>query len=148
MIDLGLDDSGNLTFGEKGKADKDYTAGGYAQGKLWGFCNISSERKLYPFNAETFTASGDPFTTGKNNVRDLTGAPATTVTYTKDGSKQTVTDPASLLYVTSKADLGRLGLFLTATDLSMLPISIMNPLLVTMKVTTHSHSPQSPMWAI
>ena len=110
MIDLGLDDSGNLTFGEKGKADKDYTAGGYAQGKLWGFCNISSERKLYPFNAETFTASGDPFTTGKNNVRDLTGAPATTVTYTKDGSKQTVTDPASLLYVTSKADLGRLGL--------------------------------------
>ena len=89
VIDLGLDDSGNLTFDEKGKADKDYTAGGYAQGKLWGFCNISSERKLYPFNAETFTASGDPFTTGKNNVRDLTGAPATTVTYTKDGSKQT-----------------------------------------------------------
>ncbi|MBD9196015.1 MAG: hypothetical protein EGQ09_03000 [Clostridiales bacterium] len=110
VIDLGLDDSGNLTFDEKGKADKDYTAGGYAQGKLWGFCNISSERKLYPFNAETFTASGDPFTTGKNNVRDLTGAPATAVLYTKDGSKQTVTDPASLLYVTSKADIGRLGL--------------------------------------
>ena len=109
-IKLDLDVSGNLTFDEKGKADNDYTAGGYAQGKLWGFCNISSERKLYPFNAETFTASGDPFTTGTNNVRDLTGAPATTVTYTKDGSLQTVTDPASLLYVTSKADLGRLGL--------------------------------------
>lgn len=43
-------------------------------------------------------------------MRDLTGAPATAVLYTKDGSKQTVTDPASLLYVTSKADIGRLGL--------------------------------------
>ena len=110
VIGLGLDVSGNLTFNETKQADKNYTAGGYAQGKLWGFCNISSERKLYPFNAETFTASGDPFTTGKNNVRDLTGAPATMVTYIKDGSPQTVTDPASLLYVTSKADLGLLGL--------------------------------------
>ena len=43
-------------------------------------------------------------------MRDLTGAPATTVTYTKDGSPQTATDPASLLYVTSAADGGRLGL--------------------------------------
>ena len=109
VIDLGLDD-GNLTFKANKQADQNYTGGGYAQGKLWGFCNISSERKLYPFNAETFTASGDPFTTGNNNVRDLTGAPATMVTYTKDGSPRTVTDPASLLYVTSKADLGRLGL--------------------------------------
>ena len=110
VIGLGLDVSGNLTFDKTEQADKNYTAGGYAQGKLWGFYSTSTEKTLYPFNAETFTASGDPFTTGKNNVRDLTGAPATTVTYTKDGSPRTVTDPASLLYVTSKADLGRLGL--------------------------------------
>ena len=106
VIGLGLDVSGNLTFNETKQADKNYTAGGYAQGKLWGFYSTSTEKTLYPLNAETFTASGDPFTTGKNNVRDLTGAPATTVTY----STLTVTDPASLLYVTSKADLGCLGL--------------------------------------
>ena len=110
VIDLGLDNNGNLTFTEKGKADKNYTAGGYAQGKLWGFYSTSTEKTLYPFNAETFASSGDPFATGENNVVDLTGAPATTVTYTKDGRTLTVTDPASLLYVTSSADGGLLGL--------------------------------------
>ena len=110
VIDLGLDDSGNLTFTEKGKADKNYTGGGYAQGKLWGFYSTSTEKTLYPFNAETFTASGDPFTTGKYTVVDLTGAPATTVEYTTDDGKRTVTeDPAPLVFVTSDGLLGLLN---------------------------------------
>ena len=110
-IDLGLDDSGNLTFDPKGKADLNYAGGGYAQGKLWGFYSTSSEKKLYPIDAGNFTVStapGDkPISTGKNIVVDLTGAPKITagIPY---GNGKTVTDPASPVFVTSDGLLGLL----------------------------------------
>ena len=85
-----------------------YTAGGYAREKLWGFCNISSDKKLYPLDTN-FTPSTEPVTV-KYDIADLTGAPATAVTYTKGGSALTVTEePAPLVYVTYSGLLGLLG---------------------------------------
>ena len=93
----------------KGTLDKNYTAGGYAQEKLWGFCNISSDKKLYPLDTN-FTPSTEPVTV-KYDIADLTGAPAITVEYTTDDGKRTVTEePAPLVYVTSQYSNGLLGL--------------------------------------
>ena len=85
-----------------------YTAGGYAREKLWGFCNISSDKKLYPLDTN-FTPSTEPVTV-KYDIADLTGAPAIAVEYTTDVGKRTVTeDPAPLVFVTSDGLLGLLN---------------------------------------
>ena len=107
---------GKTTFTDidvKGTLEKGvtYTGVGYARGKLWGVRDYA----LYSFSFDSEKGYvGELFDKPKDNsnsVVDLTGAPATAVTYTKGGSALTVTEePAPLVYVTSQYSNGMLGL--------------------------------------
>ena len=85
-----------------------YTGVGYARGKLWGVCDYA----LYSFSFDSEKGYvGKLVDTPKddsNSVADLTGAPAIAVIPKDEG--QPVTEPAPLVYVTSKAGGGLLGL--------------------------------------
>ena len=113
-IDLkATDTTEDKTFTEidvKGKLDKSYTAGGYAQEKLWGVSNSA----LYSFSFDPENGYvGELVDTPKyssDRVVDLTGAPATTIKYTTDDDTQTVTEaPAPLVYVTYSGQIGLLN---------------------------------------
>ena len=95
------------------KNEKGYlSGGGYAQGLLWGNYSINSGTHKDPiFSYYYYTYTFDPTASEKESswsntahdsgrqIADLTGAPETTVKYTKDGQTLTVTDPGYPVFV-------------------------------------------------